>query len=279
MQRTQGNTVSLRNRQPAKDVPILVRTEDRHPDAQATFLIEGLGYSGLRVLRAGDFNRTAYKDLEKRAQIELRELINLRQGIIEMDEPSFWADKLGKQSEEEDKIAAKIREALERDIQNLGEPSPETEKLIGEARTLKDPLTYLSAVVSQKLSGARLVLWFKGQPLGFGFAAPDRETSLRRQIAHFMHYRKADFVPAIYCPDMETAFYVYALFTTLTGRGLGICQECGEVFQKERPDELYCCPSHADAFRVRRWRAEQKQKKGKAKSGRQLIANPPKGVQ
>lgn len=130
---------------------------------------------------------------------------------------------------------------------------------MAKAQLHGNPLTFLSVAFSQKLSAARLVLWRKGQPRGPRYGSGERE--LRARIAYLMYWRnREDYVPAIYCPDMETAFYVYAMFS-FTGRGLGICLQCGEVFQKIKPDSVYCCFSHAEAYRIRRWREMQRQKK------------------
>jgi len=79
-----------------------------------------------------------------------------------------------------------------------------------------------------------------------------------------MYYRERDFIPAIFAPDLETAFFCYALLS-FTGRGLGICLECGEVFQRTREDILYCCQSHASAYRLRRWREKQREARKKRK--------------
>lgn len=255
MQRQSYNSVSPRYRRSETDVPILVPSEQRHPDGY------GPGLVPIRVLGPGDFDLLAFQGLGKKAKTRLRELIALRQGIAGEEEPSYWLSRFLTQRREEAKLSAKVKRALDRDISKSGRPSAGTKRLIGAAQLrFGDPLAYLSHAFSAKLSGARLVLWWKGQPRFF--AGEISPTELAQRVWHVLYWRKEQFVPAIFCPDMETAFYVYALFRA-TGRGFGICPECGDVFQKVRTDSLYCCFSHAEAFRVRRWRAEQQRKAAK----------------
>ncbi len=260
-QRTYRKTVSLRYKRPATEVPILVPSDPREYDALATFLVQGLGHVTIRVLGPGDFNKMAFRGLSKKAQSALRELIALRQGIIEQEEPSFWLRRFLKEKPDEERFGRKVTAMLRRDVQKVGQPSALTKRLVGEGQLPGDPLTFLSVAFSRKLSGARLVLWWKGPPRLLGRCGDD-DLELRDRVAHILYWRnKEHYVPAIYCPEMETAFYVYALFK-FTGGGFGICPQCGEVFQKVRPDSLYCCFSHGEAFRLRRWRADRKKKPG-----------------
>ena len=258
MQRTSHKTVTPRYRRKNKELlPILIPSGDRHHDALATFFVTGLGNVGLRVLGPGDFDKMAWRGLNKKARAGLRELIALRQGVAEKG-PGHWLRRFAAQKPLEEKFARKVRAALDLDIGKGGRPSCRTKLLLGEARLLGDPLSYLSSAITAKLSRARLVLWWKGQPRDV--LPPPSESELLQRVAYLMYWRKEEqFAPAIFCPDMETAFYVYALFR-MTGSGFGVCAQCGEVFQKTRPDLLYCCFSHGEAYRLRRWRAARKQK-------------------
>lgn len=255
MQRASRKSVAPRYRRHETDVPILVLSGDRHPDAYATFLPpEGFGARlGIRVLGPGDFDAMALRTLSKAAQRSLRELIALRQGIADQEHPSYWLRRFITVTPDEEKVQKKVEAALVRDIEKTGRPSSRTARLMELAELKGDPLSFLSRAITGKLSKARLVLWWKGQPL-------PRGAEVVQRLTHFMYWRNREqFVPAIFCPDLETAFYVYALFQ-VTGRGFGICLECGEVFQKLRPDSLYCCFSHGEAHRLRRWRAARRKK-------------------
>ena len=95
-----------------------------------------------------------------------------------------------------------------------------------------DPRVLLSYVLSNELRGARLVLWWADQ----------------------------QFRPALWCPDIKTAFYARVLLGVIGGKGFGVCPHCGEGFVQDRPDQAYCSISHREAHRVARWREQQKQK-------------------
>ena len=95
-----------------------------------------------------------------------------------------------------------------------------------------DPRVLLSYVLSNELRGARLVLWWAVQK----------------------------FRPALWCPDIRTAFYARVLLGVIGGKGFGVCPHCGGGFVQDRPDQEYCSISHREAHRVARWRAQQKQK-------------------
>jgi hypothetical protein len=257
-------SVTVRYKPSDTNVPILVPCDPRNHDGIATFLAYSLGDVCVRVLGPGDFHEMAFKALGTKAQRELRELIALRQGLAVKEEPSVWVGRLLWNKPKEKRMGRKVAVALRRDIQKLGHPSMRTERLMGGTRLHGDPLRFLSVALSKKLSEARLVLWWKGEPRPLRPFRHD-DVELRDRIAHFLHWRRKEYVPAVFCPDMETAFYVYVMFT-FTGKGLAICQECGEVFQKPHPDSMYCCFSHGEAYRIRRWRETQRQKKKTGKA-------------
>jgi hypothetical protein len=105
-------------------------------------------------------------------------------------------------------------------------------------RASADPRWLLSYEVSQALRDVRLVLW----------------------------WNKERFLPAVWCPNLKTAFYARALLDIVGTRSFRVCAYCGDLFRQKRPDQDYCSISHREAHRVARWRASQKrkaQRKGK----------------
>lgn len=263
MQPKKEDPVTSRFKRPDQEVPILMPSGEGRPDGTASFLPSGLGQVGLRVLRRGDFTKALYWELSKRAQRQLGELIALRQGITK-EGPSYWlAHFLGGKRREE-KFGRKVSAALHSDIRKYGRPSERTELMIGRGRLFGDPLTRLSVAVTKKLSRARLVLWWTGLSRRT-LDTLENPRELSNRVAHLIYFRGKDYVPAVFAPDLETAFYVYTLFN-FTGRGLGTCPFCSEVFQRTREDQLYCCQSHADAFRLQRWRKEKREEARKGKT-------------
>jgi hypothetical protein len=110
-------------------------------------------------------------------------------------------------------------------------------------RASEDPRWLLSYQMSSKLSSARVVLWWTGERLA----------------------------PAIWCDEMETAFYVRALLNVVGGQGFRICPHCTEPFLQRRSNQSYCSIAHREAHRVARWRttkARQSRKKGGKRGSR-----------
>jgi hypothetical protein len=102
----------------------------------------------------------------------------------------------------------------------------------GKLDAHKDPYWLLSTALSNELRDARLVLWWVNQK----------------------------FRPALWCPDMKTAFYARVLLGVVGGKGFCVCPHCCEWFVQDRPDQTYCSVSHREAHRVARWREQQKLK-------------------
>jgi hypothetical protein len=62
--------------------------------------------------------------------------------------------------------------------------------------------------------------------------------------------------PAVYCPDLETAAYAAALFSSRWK----VCpySSCLKWFVPNKAKQDYCCPAHREAHRVARWRERHK---------------------
>ena len=92
--------------------------------------------------------------------------------------------------------------------------------------------TVVAGLVSNALKDARLVLWWSG----------------------------SQFVPAIWCEDLESAVYALTLPFFAGGESLGICAWCTSIFVKNRADQNHCCERHANAQRVSKWRRQQRRR-------------------
>jgi hypothetical protein len=95
-----------------------------------------------------------------------------------------------------------------------------------------DPRFLLCQIFSKHLSGVSLVLWFtRGRSL-----------------------------PALYCVDKRTAFYVRALLTLDDPKGFAVCRypRCRKIFERSRIDQQCCCAKHRDAQRIADFRATPK---------------------
>jgi hypothetical protein len=93
--------------------------------------------------------------------------------------------------------------------------------------------TVVAALVSHALRDARMVLWWSG----------------------------AEFTPAIWCDNLETAVYALALPMFAGGDLLGLCLRCKQIFVRKRSDQEYCSHRHREADRVARWREKQRKRR------------------
>ena len=108
-------------------------------------------------------------------------------------------------------------------------------------RALGDASRLLSYAVSERVTRARIVLWWAA----------------------------GDFMPAIYCEDIEACLYAHTFLVAPTGRiGWRICPHCTEPFFQKRPNQDYCRPAHREAHRVARFRHKQNQEVSEKKINR-----------
>jgi hypothetical protein len=148
-----------------------------------------------------------------------------------------------------DRVTPKLRELHRRRTGESGpSPSALAELLIevfsrhhksadpqGEAKE------YLGWLWVEAMSSARIVLWWVESFDG---------RSVRRLI------------PAIYCPDLKTALYVWE---AMGERRVSVCLGCGDLFVPDRPNELYHDRNCGDRHRHRRQRNKNQRSKSKRK--------------
>lgn len=88
-------------------------------------------------------------------------------------------------------------------------------------------------------------------------------------------WNRGQFRPAIYCADLDSAYYVHTFLIAPTGSiGYRVCPHCGDQFFQDRTNQDYCRPAHREAHRVARWRnnqrtAEAAPKQARGKNGTQ----------
>ena len=73
------------------------------------------------------------------------------------------------------------------------------------------------------------------------------------------------FVPGLYCPDIVTALYALAMWSSGTAGGWVICQRCTKDYPRRRAKQLYCSHKCQVAAGMKRYR-ENLEKKAKSKS-------------
>jgi hypothetical protein len=90
---------------------------------------------------------------------------------------------------------------------------------------------FIAGLISASTKKARLVLWSNAGRL----------------------------TPAIWCPDLKTAYHVFVLPGLCGVPGICVCPKCQRIFLQARADQRFCCKACQGAVRVKEWRAKQKQ--------------------
>ena len=70
------------------------------------------------------------------------------------------------------------------------------------------------------------------------------------------------FVPGLYCPDIVTALYALAMWSSGTAGGWAICQKCNKDYPRSRAKQFYCshrCQAAAGMQRYRKNLLERQQ--------------------
>ncbi len=74
-------------------------------------------------------------------------------------------------------------------------------------------------------------------------------------------------VPGLYCPDIVTALYALAMWSSGTAGGWAICQRCNKDYPRSRAKQLYCSHRCQVAQAMKRYRikhGQQARSKSKA---------------
>ena len=144
--------------------------------------------------------------------------------------------------------------------------------LSNQPSSRKPPSPQLKSDSSQRqpnLSKARLTFEFAGKRESAVFALAEAFTSglSKTKFVVWWHVAARKFVPGLYCPDIVTALYALAMWSSGTAGGWAICQnpKCGKDYPRSRAKQRYCSHKCQVAAAMRRMRDKQKQK-SKAKS-------------
>ena len=245
MQRGRSKTVTKN-----VGMPVLIKSSLTESEGIATFLPEDVAPQTVRALRDADLNASE-RHLSRATAQRLTAVVMLKEALEKPGDPKVLAmafralveaDKLVRSGPDNPLRAAIPPDVPDNLVDSIVKGEVSGRRLIQRLEhhqglrpgksARKDSGWLLSYVLSAELSAARLVLWWTGEK----------------------------FKPALWCPDMKTAFYARVLLGILGGKGFCICPHCGVWFIQDRPDQLFCSVSHREAHRVARWRAQQKLK-------------------
>jgi len=240
MQRGRINTVT--------DFPVLIPTSPDQQEGVATFLADLGPLQPVRTLRNSDLKNASQAMRESEAK-HFAAMMMLRKALGTKPDP-LAMEKARELLRIAYELKRKQRDAFRpnapewensdfaRALQAMaglgsGKEALEVyEGLRPGPRASADPRWLLSHEVSRALFEARLVLWWNTER----------------------------FLPAVYCPNLKTAFYARALLDIVGTKSFRVCAYCGDLFRQKRTDQDYCSISHREAHRVARWRASQKRK-------------------
>lgn len=80
------------------------------------------------------------------------------------------------------------------------------------------------------------------------------------------HEASKKFAPGLFCPDIVTALYALAMWSSGTAGGWAICQRCRENFARKRTRQLYCSTQCQAAAAMKRLRQKRSQENGRIES-------------
>jgi hypothetical protein len=101
-----------------------------------------------------------------------------------------------------------------------------------------------------------------GEVKGAAFALSETFTVglSRTRFVVWWHDAAKKLVPGLYCPDIVTALYALAMWSSGTAGGWAICQKCGEDYPRSRAKQLYCSHKCQVAAAMKRLRINKKLK-------------------
>ncbi len=213
---------------PVTDIPVLTPCAANKQEGVASFLSQP---TPVRRLTVDELEPRMLKGLLKGLSVNDREHLF---GVLDLISALDAKDGLALQKAAERIYRSKA--PMHRLMARLAGVPPERMKdaeymqlKLAGMKAERSPHGVLSRTVSSRLSKSRLVLWWTGKR----------------------------FLPALFCPDIETALYVLVLLAKVRGKALVICPKCGQPFVRNRSNQSYCSIEHREAHRVARWRASQ----------------------
>ncbi len=134
---------------------------------------------------------------------------------------------------------------------------------VGGALVGKD-VPHIHPGVERSGNDEKPILEFKGK-IGFevmtvAFALSKAFTIglSKTRFVVWWHEATKKFVPGLYCPDVVTALYALAMWSSGTAGGWAICQRCGENYPRKRAKQFYCGSKCRVAAAMKRLRDKQK---------------------
>jgi hypothetical protein len=101
---------------------------------------------------------------------------------------------------------------------------------------------------------------FEVRPAAFALSKAFTVGLNKTRFVVWWHQAAKKFIPGLYCPDILTALYALAMWSSGTAGGWAICQRCGENYPRRRAKQFYCSSKCRVAAAMKRLRDKQKLK-------------------
>jgi uncharacterized C2H2 Zn-finger protein len=235
-------------------LPVLIPCSQEEQDGVANFLPAELLQKGGKLLREG----TGFKS-------RLCPVRMLRDAELRPTSKAKWIDQLGPIDQKRLLGLLSLRQALEtRDKLQIEKLEKVYQNLVPDilAEGGQRKVDRATAEIIEGATARTFAQWHARNPNVQPFLA--RVLTKAIQPAQLVvWWNKGRFLPALYCPDLATAFYVRCMLGIAGGNALVVCPRCGNPFLQERSDQDYCSVRCREAHRVARWRRANKKAKSK----------------
>jgi hypothetical protein len=117
---------------------------------------------------------------------------------------------------------------------------------------------HLTTTGDGKIAGGQMEI--RGEVKEAAFALSEAFTAglSKTRFVVWWHDAAKKLVPGLYCPDIVTALYALAMWSSGTAGGWAICQKCGNDYPRSRAKQRYCSHKCQVAAAMQRMRDKAK---------------------
>jgi hypothetical protein len=109
-----------------------------------------------------------------------------------------------------------------------------------------------------KIVGGQMEIRGEVKEAAFAFSEAFTAGLSKTRFVVWWHDAAKRLVPGLYCPDIVTALYALAMWSSGTAGGWAICQKCGNDYPRSRAKQRYCSHKCQVAAAMQRMRDKAK---------------------
>jgi hypothetical protein len=131
---------------------------------------------------------------------------------------------------------------------------------LGNAPPIQKAVKYTKPVIAQDGNSLTWNIPIAGAQKTVTFALSEAFTAglSKTRFVVWWHDASKKFVPGLYCPDIVTALYALAMWSSGTAGGWAICQKCKKGYPRRRMKQFYCSSNCQVAAAMKRLRDRAK---------------------